>query len=272
MQTTESDKLFAGSIPKVYEDYLVPLIFESYAIDLANRVTAHAPARVLELAAGTGVLTRRLAVALPRESTIVATDLNQAMLDQASAVRLDREIEWRQADALHLPFADGSFDAVVCQFGVMFFPDKARAYAEACRVLARGGTCHFSVWCGMADNEFPDIIETALASVFPDDPPRFLSRIPYAYFDPPTIARDLKAGGFKRIPEFTTITARSHAASANVAAIAFCQGTPLRSEIEARNPALLGRATDIAAEAIAQRLGRGIVDGKIEAMVVSVGP
>jgi len=271
MNSIESDKVFAGSIPKVYQDYLVPLIFEPFAIDLANRVTALAPARVLELAAGTGVVTRRLAAALPPATAIVATDLNQAMLDQAADTAFDRAIEWRQADAMRLPFDDASFDVVLCQFGVMFFPDKSAAYAEARRVLVPGGTLLFNVWDRIEDNDFANVIDRALESMFPDDPPRFLSRTPYAYFDHPVIAGGLKAGGFKRAPVVTRVTARSHASSANIAAIAFCQGTPLRSEIEARSPSQLGRATDVAAEAIARRFGRGIVDGKVQAIVVSVG-
>src|SRR5690349_17469420 len=121
------DKVFAGSIPKLYDTYLVPLIFEPYAADLAKRLASKAVTRVLEIAAGTGVVTRALAGSLTDKVSIVATDLNQAMLDQAAAVGTKRPVEWRQADAMQLPFPDGSFDAVVCQFGVMFFPDKPKA-------------------------------------------------------------------------------------------------------------------------------------------------
>src|SRR5213593_4414105 len=131
MASPDSDKVFAGSIPKLYETHLVPLIFEPYATDLANRLRSRSLSRVLEIAAGTGVVTRALASALPESVSIVATDLNQSMLDQAATVGTKRAVEWRQADAMHLPFDDATFDAVVCQFGVMFFPDKARAFAEA---------------------------------------------------------------------------------------------------------------------------------------------
>ena len=267
---SDIDKVFTGSIPKLYEQHLVPLIFESYAADLALRLRSRTLTRVLEIAAGTGVVTRALASTLDQRVSIVATDLNQAMLDHAAAVGTKRPVDWRQADAMALPFEDATFDAVVCQFGVMFFPDKAKAYAEARRVLRPGGAFLFDVWDRLAENEFPDTIETALAAFFPDDPPRFLGRTPYGYFDRATIERDLAKGGFTKRPEFATIPARSRARSADVPAIAFCQGTPLRNEIEARDASRLAEATDAAARAIAKRFGSGAVDGKIQAHVITV--
>jgi ubiquinone/menaquinone biosynthesis C-methylase UbiE len=124
-----SDTVFAGSVPELYDSHLVPLIFEPYAADLARRVAALAPSRVLETAAGTGVVTRAMARALPASVELVATDLNQPMLDRAAAVGTRRPVQWQQADAMRLPFDDASFDVVGCQFGVMFFPDRARAFA-----------------------------------------------------------------------------------------------------------------------------------------------
>ena len=264
------DKVFAGSIPKLYETYLVPLIFEPYAVDLVTRLTARPVSRLLEIAAGTGVVTRALASALPESAAIVATDLNQAMLDQAAAVGTKRAVEWRQADAMQLPFPDASFDAVVCQFGVMFFPDKAKAYAEARRVLKPGGLFIFNAWDRIEDNEFADVVTSALQTMFPKDPPRFMARTPHGYHDKAQIARDLAKGGFTAAPRIDTVTARSRAQSPRDPAIAYCQGTPLRSEIEARDAARLGEATDAAAEAIARRFGRGAVDGKIQAHIASI--
>ena len=271
MSNPETDKVFAGSIPKLYETYLVPLIFAPYADDLAARLKARRLSRVLEVAAGTGVVTRALAAALPEGVSIVATDLNQAMLDQAAAVGTKRAVEWRQADAMHLPFDDASFDAVVCQFGAMFFPDKAKAFSEARRVLKPGGVFMFNVWDRIEDNEFGHTVTSALEAVFPKDPPRFLARTPHGYHDVSRIARDLAQGGFAAPPQIDTVAQRSRAKSAREPAIAYCQGTPLRSEIEARDAARLGEATDAAAEAIARRFGRGAVDGKIQAHVVAVG-
>ena len=160
MSGPEGDKIFAGSIPKLYDELLVPLIFEPYADDIASRLASRKVSRVLEIAAGTGVVTRRLASALPADVAIVATDLNRPMLDMAAEVGTTRPVEWREADAMQLPFADGEFDAVVCQFGVMFFPDKAKAFSEARRVLKPGGTFLFNVWDRIEENEFADTVTT----------------------------------------------------------------------------------------------------------------
>jgi SAM-dependent methyltransferase len=270
MTAPATDRVFAGSIPELYDTYFVPLIFEPYAADLATRLRARPITRLLEIAAGTGVVTRALAAALPASVPIVATDLNPAMLERAAAVGAARPVEWRQADAMQLPFPDGSFDAVVCQFGVMFFPDKPKAFAEARRVLRPGGVFVFNVWDRIADNEFTDVATTALEPLFPTDPPRFMARTPHGYHDTATIVRDLAAGGFTAPPAIETVTARSRAASARIAAMAICEGTPLRGEIEARDPAGLQAATDAAEQALIRRFGSGAIDGKIQAHVVVV--
>jgi SAM-dependent methyltransferase len=270
MRATDNDARFAGAIPQLYEQLLVPMLFEPYAVDIAERVAGRAPDRVLELAAGTGVVTRELAARLPATTAIVATDLNPPMLDMAVARGTARPVEWRQADAMALPFVDASFDLVLCQFGVMFFPDKAKAFAEARRVLAPGGLLLFNVWDRIEDNEFPMIATTALATVFPDAPPRFLARVPHGYHEATRIRRDLADGGFTGSPGISTVAARSRADSAWMAAVAFCQGTPLRGEIESRDPAALQRATDVVAAALARRFGDGAVQGRIQAHVVCV--
>src|SRR5438105_15926731 len=160
--SADSDKVFSGSIATLYDTYLVPLIFEPYAADLAKRLASRSVTRVLEIAAGTGVVTRALVSALPPNVSIVATDLNQPMLDHAAALGTKRPVEWRQADAMQLPFRNGTFDAVVCQFGVMFFPEKAKAFSEARRVLRPGGLFIFNVWDRITENEFADAVTTAL--------------------------------------------------------------------------------------------------------------
>lgn len=270
MSGHETDKVFAGSIPELYDKHLVPLIFEPYAADLVHRIASRPLACVLEIAAGTGVVTRALASMLPNRVSVIATDLNQPMLDHASSVGTTRPVEWRQADAMQLPFRDGMFDAVVCQFGVMFFPEKARAYSEARRVLRRGGVFIFNVWDRIEENQFAETVTNALEPIFPEDPPRFLARTPHGYYDHETIKRDLARGDFTASPGIVTLAARSRAKSFRIPAIAYCQGTPLRDEIKRRDRSRLGEATDVAAEAIAQRFGRGPVDGKIQAHIISI--
>jgi ubiquinone/menaquinone biosynthesis C-methylase UbiE len=270
MDNPSTDTRFAGAIPELYDKLLVPLIFAPYAVDIVARLAPRRPRRVLEIAAGTGVVTRQLASVLPDDVAIVATDLNQAMLDHAASVGTARPVEWRQADAMKLPFPEASFDAVVCQFGAMFFPDRAKAYAEARRVLAPGGVLLFSVWDRIEDNEFTDTITASLAELFPDAPPRFLARVPHGYHDLARIVDDLKQGGFANAPLTSTVAARSRAASARLPAIAFCLGTPLRSEIEARDATRLETACDVATRAMEARYGLGAVDGKIQAHVIAV--
>ena len=270
MNKLEGDKVFGGSIPKLYETHLVPLIFEPYAVDLAHRLAQRSLTRILEIAAGTGVVTRKMADVLPQSVAIVATDLNQPMIDMACAIGTSRPVEWRQANAIQLPFDDASFDAVVCQFGAMFFPEKSTAFAEARRVLRPGGAFVFNVWDRIEENEFADVVTTTLGSLFRDDPPRFLARTPHGYFDHLTIERDLAEGGFSAPPQISTVAARSRADTSRIVAIAYCQGTPLRNEIEARDASRLAEATDLAEQAIARRYGQGVVDGKIQAHVVMV--
>ena len=192
------------------------------------------------------------------------------MLAQARKTLPDARVAWQQADALALPFERGSFDAVACQFGAMFFPDRVKGYAEARRVLKDGGRFFFNVWDRIEDNEFADVVTQALAEIFPHDPPRFLARTPHGYCDENQIRSDLKAAGFADIT-IDAVEHRSRAPSPREPAIAYCQGTPLRAEIEARGAPGLEAATDGATEALARRFGSGAIDGKIRALVISAG-
>lgn len=264
----EADKVFAGSIPENYDRYMVPLIFEPFAADLAQRAASLSPGAVLEIAAGTGVVTRALAPRLSPGATYVVTDLNQPMLDYAASRQApDSRIEWRQADAMALPFEDAAFDLVCCQFGAMFFPNRTSAYREAKRVLKPGGHFLFNVWDRIEENVFADDVTNALARMFPDDPPRFLARTPHGYHDTALIRSDLEDAGFSRVV-IETRAEQSRASSPRLPAVAYCQGTVLRSEIEARDPGKLEAATDYAASAIADRHGSGEVAAKIQAHVV----
>jgi ubiquinone/menaquinone biosynthesis C-methylase UbiE len=264
----ELDTVFSGSIAALYDRYIGPLIFEPYAENLASRLSALNARRVLETAAGTGIVTRALVGALSPGASIVATDLNQPMLDHAAKKVSSSRVSWQKTDAQALPFADAAFDAVVCQFGVMFFPDKPKAYSEARRVLKPGGHFIFNVWDKLEHNEFADLVTAAAADMFPDDPPRFMARTPHGYHDRDAIMAELRSAGFVNV-EVETLTRRSVAPSCRDPAIGFCQGTPLRSEIEARDANRLVEATEKAASKISARFGSGPVDGMIQAHVIT---
>lgn len=266
---TSLDTRFVGSIPELYDRLLVPMIFDVYAKDLARRVATSGAKAVLETAAGTGALTRALAAALPPTASLTATDLNEPMLDYgARRDGADRRITRLAADALALPFEPGSFDAVICQFGVMFFPDKVQGYREARRVLVPGGRFVFNVWDTLADNSFPSAVNDALADYFPNDPPRFMQRTPHGYSDLEQIRAQLELAGFAS-SEAETRPERAHAHSARDIATAFCQGTPVRNEIEARDPHGLEAATEHVTQALTARFGSGPLEGKIQALVIT---
>jgi ubiquinone/menaquinone biosynthesis C-methylase UbiE len=264
----ESDKLFEGSIPALYERHLGPMLFEPYAADLAERVARLAPSRLLETAAGTGIVTRALLRRLPAQSAIIATDLNQPMLDHAAKQTGAPNVSFRQADAQALPFEAASFDVVLCQFGVMFFPDKLAAYREAARVLRPSGHFLFSVWDSLEENEFPRVVTEALATLFPEDPPRFLARTPHGYHDFAAIEATLRQAGFTDV-RTDPVPLPSRPASLEAAAIGFCQGSPLRNEIEAKGPGSLEKATQAALAALTARFGDDPPEGRMQAHVIA---
>ena len=246
MISTDTD--FAGSIPGLYDRCLGPLLFEPYARIMTARAAELAPSNILEIAAGTGIVTEALLNALP-ETAIIATDLNPAMLEVAQG-RIDSErVTFLPANALDLPFEDSRFDLVVCQFGLMFFPDRIRANAEVHRVLRRGGWYLALVWDSLERNPASQIAHTTVASLYDRDPPSFLARIPFAYSDQTSIKRDLVAAGFTDVT-VETIALESDETNTKDAATGLVAGCPLRSEIEERDPSGLNHAVRATAEAL----------------------
>jgi SAM-dependent methyltransferase len=263
-----TDKVFAGSIPEFYDRFLVPLIFASYASDVAARIAAATPRDVLETAAGTGALTTAMVSRLPAQTAIVASDLNQAMLDYASAKPALQRVTWKQVDAQSLPFDDASFDVVTCQFGMMFLPDRIKGYSEARRVLRPRGRFIFAVWDHISNNHFADVVTESLGVMFPQDPPIFLARTPHGHHDTTRIRDELSAAGLCNV-SIETIHHTSNAKSAGDVAIAYCQGTPLRNEIVARDESRLEEATRVATDALTKRYGNGEIEGLISAHVIT---
>lgn len=244
---TETDAAFDHSTPALYDRYMGPLLFEPYAKLVAERSVLLQPAHILETAAGTGIVTRAVNQAVP-QAQIVATDVNPAVLEFAAQRVRSERVAFERADAQDLPFAEGSFDLVLCQFGVMFFPEKVRANREARRVLRFGGQYLLVSFDRLELNPVPKAAGDAVARLFPDDPPQYMERGPFSYTDPALIEHDLVAAGFTDI-ELETVSLSSRV-SARDAAQGIVFGSPFRSEIERRAPSALDRAATAVTEAL----------------------
>jgi SAM-dependent methyltransferase len=260
---------FTGSIPQFYNHGLGPVFFVDFADDIARRAAVPAPMRVLEIAAGTGIVTRRLRDLLPREAHLIATDLNPPMVEVARGkFRPDEKVEFQPADATALPFPDTSFDAVVCQFGVMFFPDKDKGYREAHRVLVSGGRYLFSVWDSHRHNPIGGLITEILVGFFRNDPPQFY-QVPLSYHLIDPIKDSLDAAGFtdlriavlslkKTVPDVATYTR------------ALVLGNPLVDQIRARGGVDPERVIEALAKALSREFGTDPVSIPLQAIVFEV--
>ncbi|WP_369242173.1 class I SAM-dependent methyltransferase [Streptomyces sp. R21] len=261
MTGINADRRWSESMPAAYEQYLVPVVFRPFAEDLTARATTLHPRRVLELAAGTGVLTSRLLAAAP-SAEVTATDLNEAMVALGST-RAPGAV-WRQADAQRLPFPDGGFDLVICQFGVMFFPDHIEAFTEIHRVLAPGGRFLFNTWAPLETHAFEVALQAGLERAFPVNPPQFFPTVPHGYADPAVVTADLTAAGFT-IEEEQELTLQGRAASTADLATGYLTGTPVCMAVEERGNGPAVRATVI--EEMTARLGPGPVAAPMTAYV-----
>jgi SAM-dependent methyltransferase len=258
---------FTGSVPEKYEQLMVPMLFRPYAEELARRARLLRPLQIIETAAGTGVVTRALRDALPN-AEIVATDLNQPMLDVAAARIGSASVRFIQADALKLPFADSSFDLVVCQFGAMFFPDRIAGHAEARRVLREGGHYLLAIWDSIDLNPVTAAAQQALVDCFGEDPPLFMREGPFSYHDPLRIESDLHAAGFETV-NVETVELNSRSPSAIDAATALFYGSPMGVEVEAREAGSGERVFAAVEKALRQFEGPEGIDAPMSAHIVT---
>jgi SAM-dependent methyltransferase len=262
-----ADAAFRATYAELYDQHLVPLLFAPYARYLADRVKAHKPRSILETAAGTGILSQALVQTLPADVAITATDLNQPMIDRARTKSVGTRITWQQADAMQLPFPHETFDLVVCQFGVMFFPDKQASFREIARVLTPRGRYLFAVWDDW--KRMPDaplaIAADVVAAMLKCDP---ASLVNPAYHDETTIRHDLAAAQFQQI-KVERVMLPAAAASAREAALATVHGSLIRTVIETQHPGRLGEATNSVERATEAKFGKGAVTGWTSALIVT---
>ena len=258
-----TDARWLDTMPQIYDRCLGPALFAPFAAELAECARRLGPDRLLELAAGTGIVTRGLVRALP-DADIVATDLNPAMVSFGS--QRVPEATWQAADALDLPFLDNRFDLVACQFGVMFFPDRPAGFAETARVLRPGGTALFATWDVVDASDFAAAFTAALATVLPDGPPDFLTRVPHGYTDVDRIASDVRAGGLDE-PSIARVVLTGRAESTRGLAEGFCLGTPVAFGLQERGD--LAELTEAIATELVARLGEGPIEGELSAYLIT---
>lgn len=261
-----SDVAFRGSIPEYYDRHLGPAFFEPYANDLVSRLPPGECRAVLEVACGTGIVTRRLRDRLPTETQIVATDLNRAMFEYAAGkFKTGENVEWKEADATALPFADHEFDAVICQFGLMFVPDKDAAIHESHRVLRSGGVFLFNAWDSLERNDVARLTHQTIASFFEQNPPRFY-QVPFGYHDANVTRQSLQNAGFAEVDSFV-IKLPCRSPSAHDFATGLVRGNPVVLEIEERGGIDVDTIVKAVANAIAERFGEGPVEATMQALV-----
>jgi ubiquinone/menaquinone biosynthesis C-methylase UbiE len=262
----EPNAAFTGSIPENYDRYLGPVLFEPYAKDLVARLNISDRASVLELACGTGILTRQLFEKRSPRVKIVATDLNESMLNYGrDKSGSETSVEWKQADATELPFADQSFDAVVCQFGLMFFPDKEQAVSEVYRVLKPGGAFLFNVWDAIEQNDLPRTAHEVIGKFFADNPPDFY-QVPFSFHDPEEIRSFLSAAGFGDL-QLTLLPLAAVAVSAVDVAKGLIHGNPIITAIRARDESSIPEIEAALTAAIAARYGVAPVRARMQALI-----
>jgi ubiquinone/menaquinone biosynthesis C-methylase UbiE len=260
-----SNIAFIGSIPEKYDRYLGPLFFEPYAQDIITRIDPKPVRAVLEIACGTGRVTRHLINHFPAPVEIIATDLNADMLSIAKTINTDKRVDWEVADAQNLQFEDGRFDLVICQFGFMFVPDKAKAFSEAWRVLAPGGCLLFNFWDKLERNPLSSLGNKTVNEFFPEKPPIFL-QIPFSLYDEKLVHTMLKEAGFQDI-DIQLVVKEGTSPSAKDAATGLIKGSPLFGFINQKNPALPDSMVEAVEKQFAKAFGTSPLKHTMQAWV-----
>lgn len=257
---------FIGSVPEKYDRYMGPIFFKPYAEDIVRRLPLSEGMRVLEIACGTGIVTQQIHASLPKGANLIATDLNEAMIERArSKFNPEENIQWKQADATTLPFPDACFNAVVCQFGLMFFPDKQAAVREVYRVLVPGGKFVFNVWDSLERNELSLITHQVITSFYKENPPNFY-QVPFGFYDSDLIRTLLEKCDFSEV-QSEVVTKISAVSSAKDAATALVEGTPMIGQIVERNPHDIPIILDAVTRAISSHFGDNEVVSRMQALV-----
>lgn len=265
---TDPHAIFDGSIPGFYDTHLSPLFFQYYAADLSRRVSVPDEGAVLEVACGTGIATGHLCNALPRNVKIVATDLNEPMLEFARRKPISMDnVTFQQADAQHLPFENSAFDAVVCQFSLMFFPDKEAALKEAARVLKPGGLLAFSVWDSFDQNSIARITHETMVSYFDERPPGFML-VPFGFHAIDPIKAMLAGAGFQKM-EITVLPTVIEYPDADDLAAGLVMGNPSIHEIRERANASAEEIVTALAEKIRKEFGQAPSRIPLQAIIFS---
>lgn len=259
---------FAGSVPANYDKYLGPVLFEPYAIDLVKRIEKKSLRDVLELACGTGRVTKHLASLVPSDGSLIASDLNEDMLSVARKILPSLDVTWMVVDAQELPFSENSFDHIICQFGVMFFPDKEKAFAEAYRVLKADGRLLFNVWDSMEHNPRSAIVKNIVEGIMGDDAPDFMSKGPYSYNEKDVISQSLKDAGFNNI-DIDVVQITTYYPSADNLINGFVHGSPLSGYLAQLQPLLQQEIKDRLKQKITAEFGEAQIVSPMQALVVS---
>lgn len=260
-----SNVAFAGSVPANYEQYLGPILFEPYALDIMQRLPKGSLNNVLEIACGTGRVTKHLLDAIGEKGKLVATDLNPDMIAIAKEKVADSRIEWQKADAQDLPFADNSFEAVICQYGVMFFPDKLKAFSETWRVLKPGGIFIFNAWDSLDANPGAQVIDNVLQEAFGEEAPNFLKEGPYSFYDQGQIRSLLKEASFKNI-QLDLVKVSSNFTSITDLAKGFLQGSPLFAYLQEKEKEKREAVTEKIMEKMRSEFGEA--SGKVDLQAI----